>query len=506
MKKILLLLVFSFGLFPCLAAQEAAKTVSPSELKAAYKLEILSGYYRAFARKYGFEDGIISKAADSRVPVDEFPAFYRARVRERMDNIYASYNAALKEVLNNPQAAYSKYSAEMVKNPAEYSAQFFHALAAQSLHDTREAMDGYTAVLSLQPQLYDGIVYYWRGSLSASLLADEEAVADFTDALKIMPGLPQALLGRSFSYNRLGYYQMAAADLNAYFANEEPMSGLKLQAQQSDVCEVLRYRGYAIPACADLHADGDYIAMTSSPTLTVSITDAWAQVTALLRAGSESPADVAPVCKTVAMNELAGGDQPVRRLKTALYLLDKSLSLQENAHSYYIRAQVKYRLAVLRYGYYLDALPDFTKAAVLDDRFSRAWDWLMVAYIFEKYGDVTHSLGALDSAVASDPANHYLYQQRARFKLLAGDLRGARDDMREFFKVSKDVTFNARVASGKECKTLALEGYSVNGCQEKVYFAAGGAVTDIVPPMPPMRLQVSAPPKPLATGTATPVK
>jgi tetratricopeptide (TPR) repeat protein len=467
----------------------AALPVAVAAADASYDLNAVGVYYRAFAQKYGAEKEILKSAAAAHVAKEDFPSFYRRKARARMDEVYSAYNAAFRKAMSNPAGTYESCSSLPPATAAAPDSLLLCAMAAQLSARPSEALAGYNSVITIQPGIYDGIAYYWRGTLYSSVTDDAAAAADFTSALKIMPGLPQALEARSLSYERLGYYSLAAADLAEYFKSADP-SPLQMKARQGEACELLSFKGYKIDGCADLRADGDYMAATSSPTLTASVTEAWEQVKSQLKGGADADADAtAKACWTVALSQLANADHPLVRIKTALYLTDKIIALRKvSPQVYSARAMMKYHLAEMRAGYYIDALDDFTQAILLDNPPDRAWDWLMEAYIYEKYDDLYHALGALDAAITSDPSNIHLYLQRTKVRLMAGDLPGAREDMGEFFKRNpSNPSLNEKVAAGEECKTLSEQGYQVKGCQPREYFAAGGKIFLLKPEKPPLR-------------------
>ncbi len=81
-------------------------------------------------------------------------------------------------------------------------------LAEQGL--LREAWEAYSQALALDPQ--NGAIYYNRAALLMEGRQYEQAIADFTQALRLIPGDAEALGCRGECYGKLGRDQEALAD------------------------------------------------------------------------------------------------------------------------------------------------------------------------------------------------------------------------------------------------------------------------------------------------------
>jgi tetratricopeptide (TPR) repeat protein len=454
-----------------------AQVVSTSAASAGngYGFSEISPFLVNFAKKHKFHDSLLDDAKARRLPAAEFAPFYRKQARDRMNRFFLPYTAVLEAMQRDRPGAYARYSSAAAAKPGAPEDALFKAVSAFGAGRYVEALETLKTVVAQEPKLYDGLPYYWRGKVYAQLGYYEDALADFTAALAILPANPAALNGRSQAFFDIGYYGMSASDLNAFFTSEDADTPDGRLVSLDERCETLRHKGYKIDGCADLNAEGEYIAQISTPSLSEATAAAWAEVErAAKQAGINGNKALSLLCESQSSDYLHAPDFPVRRFKTAVYLLDKAVELDPaRALAYARRGLLKFRLAQYRAGTYAAALSDMRRSIELDERAANGWTLKMIAAVYGKYNEFGPAQSALDAAVRLDPQTPYYHHERARLRLLAGDYRDGRDEMRRFFALNPDSAYVSRVQTGPECRTLVLNGFSIDDCRDAGYFGKG---------------------------------
>lgn|GEM_PF-6977186 len=474
---------------PVVLAQANSADVSTAAAMPAgeYNLTDIPPFLISFAKRHDFHGKLLEDARALKLPPAGFAQFYEKQTRARLGKFFAPYHAVLDAAQRDYSGAYARYSSQAAARLGDPEALLFKSITAFIYKRYGEALEDLKTVVAQKPGLYDGLPYYWRGKVYAQLDYPGDAVADFNAALEMLPGNPAALNARSQVFFDIGYYSHAAADLNGFFRNEEAESPARGLAAFDERCETLRYKGYTIADCADLKAEGERIAQTAVPTLSSATTAAWAEVERIAsQSGIADNKALSVLCQTQSAEYLRAPDFPVRRFKTAIYLMDKAVELDpRRAAAYARRGLLKFRLAQYRAGAYADALADLRAAAALDPGAPGGWVWHMIAVVCEKYDEFLQARSAIDEAARLDPKNPYFHHERARVLLLEGDLPGAQAEMDRFFSLSPDGAYAVQAASGPECRMLALQGLGAGGCKDKEYFAGANPVSRPALRLPP---------------------
>jgi tetratricopeptide (TPR) repeat protein len=185
--------------------------------------------------------------------VDNYISQYKSRnpagTRARLANVRSPFEAGLAQSdKGDERAAIGYFDAALEINPNHAEANFFRGRSYFRLYQYGRAVDDLTRAVKLNPSLvgawrYLGLSYFglWQDEQSLAAYSEalrrnpqaldvlinraqtylamkpprrREAVADFTQALRIAPDNSTALNGRAIMYHQLGNSQGAIADLN----------------------------------------------------------------------------------------------------------------------------------------------------------------------------------------------------------------------------------------------------------------------------------------------------
>lgn len=114
----------------------------------------------------------------------------------------------------------------LVQEPGNYWAHYYHGVCAYRLQQTQDAIQAFHVCVALAPRQAE--TYYNRALAYTQAGACQQALDDYSQALKLDPGFGPAALNRGLICARLHNYPAALADL--YLARDLGADPMLVQA------------------------------------------------------------------------------------------------------------------------------------------------------------------------------------------------------------------------------------------------------------------------------------